>query len=86
MSESAIGRGTRSNKLVTPARRYFWPCVAVLYVAAILWNQAWGWLNPDTSWLIYLNERMFSGEKLYVDVWESNPPLSVILLHADDVC
>jgi hypothetical protein len=36
-------------------------------------------LNPDTSWLIELCERILSGERLYEDVLETNPPMSMLL-------
>lgn len=31
--------------------------------------------NPDSSWLIYAAGRMLDGQKLYVDILETNPPL-----------
>ncbi len=31
--------------------------------------------NPDSSWLIYAAQRMALGEKLYVNIMETNPPL-----------
>lgn len=33
--------------------------------------------NPDTSWLIYAAQRVEQGQKLYVDIMETNPPLIV---------
>lgn len=48
--------------------------------------------NPDTSWLIYAAGRVIDGEKLYIDIMETNPPLiiwismlPVILARALDV-
>jgi hypothetical protein len=35
--------------------------------------------NPDNSWLIYAAGRMLEGQKLYVDILETNPPLIVWL-------
>ncbi len=52
---------------------------AVLLVAAFFVNDAAGYHNPDVSWLLFASERMLGGEQLYVDVWESNPPFSVLL-------
>jgi hypothetical protein len=31
--------------------------------------------NPDSSWLIYAAQRMADGEKLYINIMETNPPL-----------
>jgi len=31
--------------------------------------------NPDSSWLIYAAQRLADGEKLYVNMMETNPPL-----------
>lgn len=50
-----------------------------LILFAVLWNQAFGWLNPDTSWLIHAAHRVLDGEGLHVDVWDTNPPFSVLL-------
>ncbi|WP_353643947.1 GtrA family protein [Mesorhizobium sp. WSM2239] len=36
-------------------------------------------INPDTSWLITVIERMRAGDRLYVDVIELNPPSSIWL-------
>ncbi|HEU5039987.1 MAG TPA: hypothetical protein VFT84_04140, partial [Gemmatimonadales bacterium] len=35
--------------------------------------------SPDVSWLLYTAERMLAGERLYVDLIETNPPLIVWL-------
>ncbi len=36
-------------------------------------------LNADASWLLEVCERVLAGQKLYVDVLETNPPMSVWL-------
>ncbi len=38
-----------------------------------------GYLNPDSAWLLSAAERWLSGEKLYEEVIESNPPLVVYI-------
>lgn len=35
--------------------------------------------NPDVSWGLTLGERILGGEKLYVDVIETNPPMTIFL-------
>lgn len=35
--------------------------------------------NPDTAWLIYAAKRLAEGQKLYVDIMETNPPLIIWL-------
>ncbi len=52
--------------------------LTVLTGAAALWQTRWGTV-PDTSWLITVGERVLDGERLYVDVMETNPPFSVWL-------
>ena len=41
---------------------------ATLFLFAVFWNQALGWLNPDASWLIHAAHRVLDGERLHVDV------------------
>ncbi|MCV0395693.1 MAG: hypothetical protein K5872_05490 [Rhizobiaceae bacterium] len=49
----------------------------VLLLAPLL-QLRWGTI-PDTSWLIHVGEAMLSGERLYIDLFETNPPFSVWL-------
>ncbi len=49
-------------------------CVAVL-LAAIPWQMRWG-IIPDTSWTITMCERLLAGARLYVDLFEVNPPFT----------
>lgn len=58
-----------------------WPAaffVALMSVAALLW-QASVPTNSDVSWLIDLADRVLSGDRLYVDLIESNPPVAVFI-------
>ena len=52
--------------------------MAAITAFAILWQTRWGTV-PDTSWLITVCERLLAGERLYVDVAETNPPFSTWL-------
>ena len=54
-------------------------CFAGLFLLAVAFNDALGWLNTDASWLILAAHRVLDGERLYVDVWDTNPPFSVLL-------
>lgn len=54
-----------------------WPLIACL-IAGIWWQTTWG-LDCDVSWLLTVAERVLDGQRLYVDVWEVNPPASVWL-------
>ncbi|TGP51654.1 hypothetical protein EN873_18600 [bacterium M00.F.Ca.ET.230.01.1.1] len=49
-------------------------CLLVL-AAAIPWQMRWG-IIPDTSWAITMCEQMLAGSRLYVDVFEVNPPFT----------
>lgn len=57
-----------------------WPIVLSLIVLAIAvpWQTRWG-VIPDTSWIITLCERMLAGDRLYVDLIETNPPFTLWL-------
>jgi hypothetical protein len=54
---------------------------AVMTVLAIVWQTRWGTI-ADTSWLITVCERLLAGERLYIDLYETNPPFSVWLYMA----
>jgi len=55
--------------------------VAALFAAfaAIAIQSLWIPLDADVSWLITVCERVLSGDRLYVDILELNPPASVWL-------
>jgi hypothetical protein len=53
-----------------------WLLIAALFVAAMLLRQFIP-VNLDVSWLLVAGERMLDGERLYVDIVEINPPMSV---------
>jgi len=53
--------------------------VAVLMFAAGMAWELWIGLWGDVSWLLNVDERWFAGERLYVDLLETNPPASLFL-------
>src|SRR5688572_26205193 len=58
--------------------RFVVAALAAITVISIFYQQRWGTL-ADTGWLITVCERMLAGERLYVDLIETNPPFSVWL-------
>ena len=50
----------------------------VVLAIAVPWQMRWG-VNPDTSWIITLSERVLAGDRLYIDVIETNPPFTLWL-------
>jgi hypothetical protein len=36
-------------------------------------------LNPDLAWLFTLDEKWLSGQRLYIDLFEVNPPMSALM-------
>ncbi len=60
------------------------PALACALAAAAAGAQAMGRTTCDVSWLLTVAERALAGERLYVDVIESNPPLAV-MFHAPAV-
>lgn len=55
-----------------------WIVVAAILVTALL-IQLPIILNADLGWLLTVNEKILDGRKLGVDLFESNPPLSVYM-------
>ena len=58
-------------------RRNVAACVAIS-LFAVLYQTRWGTI-PDTSWLITVCERILDGERLYVEIYETNPPFTIWL-------
>lgn len=65
------------GELHTKARKMlFWGAILVLMLASIpLRHDA----TPDVSWLITMCERMLRGELAYIDIWETTPPVPMLL-------
>lgn len=56
-----------------------WPIVAAAILIAAFAVQIPLVLNPDLAWLLTVGERMIEGQRLSVDVFELNPPASVLI-------
>ncbi len=52
-------------------------CLAVIAVSIVLCVRA-GTVS-DVSWIIHVIERLASGQRLYVDIMEANPPFTIWL-------
>lgn len=69
-------RGLSPSALSSPM--FMVAALVAITVFSLVYQQRWGTI-ADTSWLITVCERMLAGERLYVDVFETNPPFSVWL-------
>ena len=49
--------------------------IVAVFVAAILLRQFLPY-NVDVSWWLIVSERMLDGQRLYVDILETNPPMA----------
>lgn len=49
---------------------------ALVLAIAPLWQLSFG-VNADASWIITMCERVLAGDKLYIDLIETNPPFTV---------
>lgn len=54
-----------------------WLAMAALFAVAIMLRHVLA-ANTDISWLLTAGERVRDGQRLYVDVIETNPPISVL--------
>ncbi len=54
-----------------------WLALAALFVIAIMLRHVLA-ANTDVSWLLTVAERVLDGQRLYVDVIETNPPMAVL--------
>ncbi len=53
-----------------------WLAVVAVVMAAVLLRQVLPF-NVDVSWWLIVSERMLDGQRLYVDILETNPPMAV---------
>jgi hypothetical protein len=53
--------------------------VVLLAVACLPFFAGPGEINGDTSWLITVVERLRAGQRAYVDVMETNPPMAFLI-------
>jgi hypothetical protein len=54
-----------------------WLALAVLFAVAVVLRHVLP-ANTDVSWLLTVAERVLDGQRLYVDVIETNPPMAVL--------
>ena len=52
--------------------------IAILFATAIVLRHVLA-ANTDVSWLLTIGERVLDGQRLYVDVFEVNPPMAVLV-------
>ena len=52
---------------------------AIVAIVSLLDNTLVHYLGADMSWLLTAADGMIGGQRLYVDIWETNPPFSVLL-------
>ncbi len=73
-----VGLGFVSNEAAYRRARTVapWLAVAAVFVAAVLLRQVMP-LNVDVSWGLIESERMLDGQRLYVDMLETNPPMAL---------
>lgn len=55
-----------------------WISIIVLFAAALVLRHVLA-ANTDVSWLLTVGERVLDGQRLYVDVFETNPPMAVLV-------
>ncbi|MDB5567654.1 MAG: hypothetical protein JWP84_4220 [Tardiphaga sp.] len=55
-----------------------WLAMVALFVVAILLRHVLA-ANTDVSWLLTVGERVLDGQRLYVDVIETNPPMAALV-------
>ena len=55
-----------------------WLSILILFAAAIVLRHILA-ANTDVSWLLTVGERVLDGQRLYVDVIETNPPMAVLI-------
>ncbi|WP_291869487.1 hypothetical protein [Bradyrhizobium sp.] len=55
-----------------------WISIVILSAAAIVLRNLLA-ANTDVSWLLTVGERVLGGQRLYVDVFETNPPMAVLV-------
>src|SRR5258708_24371261 len=55
-----------------------WLSIIILFVAAVVLRHFLA-ANTDVSWLLTVGERVLDGQRLYIDVLETNPPIAVLV-------
>ena len=73
----ASGAGASVSARPHDVLRTYLPLVAILAVAVVERHCVIG--NADVTWLITACEKLLDGQRLYVDVFELNPPAAIFL-------
>jgi hypothetical protein len=68
----------RPARLVAAAALLSWISIVILFAAAVVLRHIVP-ANTDVSWLLTVGERVLDGQRLYVDVFETNPPMAVLV-------
>ena len=55
-----------------------WISIVILFATAVALRHVLA-ANTDVSWLLTVAERVLDGQRLYVDVVETNPPMAVLV-------
>jgi hypothetical protein len=71
------GLTERRLGLAAPSRLMPWLALAALFAIALAMRHLLA-ANSDVSWLLTVAERVLDGQRLYVDVIETNPPMAVL--------
>jgi hypothetical protein len=74
----ATGFQAARSEAVGPASVTAALCVALVVLLSLFMPWRAG-DNSDVSWIIVICEKLLDGQKLYVDIMETNPPFSVAL-------
>src|SRR5690606_32249232 len=76
IGEIPAGRSVRGRRDSLVRWATVLPVAGMLVLAASA--QLLHGLNADLSWLLTVTERMLLGQRLYVDIYELNPPMSAL--------
>src|SRR6266702_2835641 len=68
----------RQVRLSAASALPLWISIIVLFAAAIVLRHLLA-SDSDVSWLLTVGERILDGQRLYVDVIETNPPMAVLV-------
>ena len=75
-ADSTISAGRRARDSQRASRQTF---LAAAFALAAISIALRGEATPDVSWLITMCERTLSGERAYVDILETTPPVPMLL-------
>ncbi len=76
--DAAADPTERHHGATIVARLIPWLALAALFAAAIALRHELA-ANTDVSWLLTVAERVLNGQRLYLDVIETNPPMAVLV-------